>query len=65
MKRHTLPGILLGISLMSGSSLAHIEQSEPIQSLRESYFALLGITFAPIGGMVKGRIEWNDALFTI
>ena len=65
MKRHTLLGILLGISLMSGSSLAHIQQSEPIQSLRQSCFALLGMTFAPMGGMVKTRIEWNDALFTI
>ena len=64
MKRHTLLGILLGISLMSGSSLAHIEQSEPLQSLRQSYFALLGMTFAPMGDMVKGKIEWNDVLFT-
>ena len=64
MKRHTLLGTLLGISLMSGSSLAHIEQSEPLQSLRQSYFALLGMTFAPMGDMVKGKIEWNDALFT-
>ena len=64
MKRHTLLGTLLGISLISGSSLAHIEQSEPLQSLRQSYFALLGMTFAPMGDMVKGKIEWNDGLFT-
>lgn len=43
MKRHMLLGTLLGISLMPGSSLAHIEQSEPLQSLRQSYFALLGM----------------------
>ena len=35
-----------------------------MQSLRQSYFALLGMTFAPMGDMVKGKIEWNDALFT-
>ena len=64
MKRHTLLGTLLGVSLMSGSSLAHIEQSEPRQSLRQSYFALLGMTMTPMGNMVKGKIEWNDALFT-
>ena len=63
MKRHSLLGSLLGISLISGSSLAHIEQSEPLQSLRQSYFALLGMTFAPMGDMVKGKIEWDDALF--
>jgi len=64
MKRHTLISTILGISLMSGSSLAHIEKSEPLQSLRQSYFALLGMTFGPMGDMVKGKIEWNDALFT-
>ena len=63
MKRHTLLGTLLGISLMAGSSLAHIEKSEPLQSLRQSYFALLGMTFAPMGDMVKCKIEWNDTLF--
>ena len=55
---------LLGMSLMSASTWAHIEQSEPLQSLRQSYFALLGMTFSPMGDMVKGKIEWNDALFT-
>ena len=64
MKRHTLLGTILGISLMSGSSLAHIEKSEPLQSLRQSYFALLGMTFGPMGDMVKGKIEWNANLFT-
>ena len=63
MKRHTLLGTLLGISLVSGSSLAHIEQSEPLQSLRQSYFALLGMTFAPMGDMVKGKVVWDVALF--
>ena len=59
-----LVSTLLGMSLMSASTWAHIEQSEPLQSLRQSYFALLGMTFAPMGDMVKGKIEWNDVLFT-
>ena len=59
-----LVSTLLGMSLMSASTWAHIEQSEPLQSLRQSYFALLGMTFSPMGDMVKGKIEWNDALFT-
>ena len=40
-------------------ALAHIERSEPLQSLRQSYFALVGMTFGPMGDMVKGKIEWN------
>ena len=59
-----LVSTLLGMSLMSASTWAHIEQSEPLQSLRQSYFALLGMTFSPMGDMVKGKIEWNDTLFT-
>ena len=59
-----LVSTLLGMSLISASTWAHIEQSEPLQSLRQSYFALLGMTFSPMGDMVKGKIEWNDALFT-
>ena len=59
-----LVSTLLGMSLISASTWAHIEQSEPLQSLRQSYFALLGMTFSPMGDMVKGKIEWNDTLFT-
>ena len=45
-------------------SLAHIEKSEPLQSLRQSYFALVGMTFGPMADMVKGNIPWDDATFT-
>ena len=64
MMKKTLLGTLLGMSLVSASASAHIEQSEPLQSLRQSYFALLGMTFAPMGDMVKGKMEWDDALFS-
>jgi cytochrome c556 len=44
-------------------ALAHIERSEPLQSLRQSYFALVVMTFGPMGDMVKGKIEWNGDQF--
>ena len=44
-------------------AIAHIERSEPLQSLRQSYFALVGMTFGPMGDMVKGKIEWNGDQF--
>ena len=65
MKKQTLLGTLLGLSLLSSATVAHIEQSEPLQSLRQSYFALLGMTFGPMGDMVKGKIDWDNALFTM
>ena len=42
---------------------AHIERTEPLQSLRQSFFAIVGMTFGPMGDMVKGEIEWNDEQF--
>ncbi len=42
---------------------AHIERTEPLQSLRQSFFAIVGMTFGPMSDMVKGEIEWNDAQF--
>ena len=50
-------------ALLAVPSLAHIERSEPIQSLRQSYFALVGMTFGPMADMVKGKIDWDDATF--
>ena len=63
MKKLTLTSALSGLIWLSLPSMAHIEQSEPFQSLRQSYFALLGMTFAPMGDMVKGKIEWDDDRF--
>ncbi len=63
MKKLSLTGLLVSLIWLSAPSTAHIEQSEPFQSLRQSYFALLGMTFAPMGDMVKGKIEWDDARF--
>lgn len=42
---------------------AHIERTEPLQSLRQSFFAIVGMTFGSMSDMVKGEIEWNDAQF--
>ena len=64
MKKLTLTSALSGLIWLSLPSMAHIEQSEPYQSLRQSYFALLGMTFAPMGDMVKGKIEWDDDRFS-
>ncbi len=51
------------IAAVTLPAVGHIEKSEPIQSLRQSYFALLGMTFGPMADMVKGDIAWDDATF--
>ena len=63
MKKLSLTSTLACLIWLSAPSMAHIEQTEPFQSLRQSYFALLGMTFAPMGDMVKGKLEWDDARF--
>lgn len=63
MTKQTMAGIALAVTLLSGPSVAHIEQSEPLHSMRQSYFALLGMTIAPMGDMVKGKIEWDASRF--
>ncbi len=40
---------------------AHLNDKEPMQSYRQSYFTLLAMNFGPIGAMVKGEMPWDDA----
>ena len=42
---------------------AHIERTEPLQSLRQSFFAIVGMTFGPMSDMVKGEIEWKKSKY--
>ena len=40
---------------------AHLNDKEPMQSYRQSYFTLVAMNFGPIGAMVKGEMPWDDA----
>ncbi|PLW67295.1 c-type cytochrome [Pseudohalioglobus lutimaris] len=40
---------------------AHLNDKEPMQSYRQSYFTLVAMNFGPIGSMVKGEMPWDDA----
>lgn len=45
---------------ISPLALSHLDEDEFHQSYRQSYFALLGANFGPIGAMVKGEMPWNQ-----
>lgn len=45
---------------MSPLALSHLDEDQFHQSYRQSYFALLGANFGPIGAMVKGEMPWNQ-----
>ena len=64
MTNKSLVAMLALLVSLSSAVSAHIEKTEPLQSLRQSYFALLGMTFAPMGDMVKGKIEWDATRFS-
>ncbi len=64
MTAKSLVALLALLVSLSSAVSAHIEKTEPLQSLRQSYFALLGMTFAPMGDMVKGKIEWDATRFS-
>ena len=63
MSRSRFSLVVLLSAALSLPAIAHIERSEPLQSLRQSYFAIVGMTFGPMGDMVKGDIEWNGEQF--
>lgn len=41
---------------------AHMDEKEPLQSYRQSYFALLAANFGPLGAMAQGDMPWNDEM---
>lgn len=64
MNKFTKVGATIALaSALAVPAIAHIEKAEPMQSLRQSYFALLGMTFGPMGEMMKGNIPWDTEKF--
>ncbi|MBN7798149.1 c-type cytochrome [Parahaliea mediterranea] len=64
--RNSLRRTLLAAAGLSGIALAplalsHFDDKEPMQSYRQSYFALVASNFGPMGAMVKGDMPWDDA----
>ena len=41
-------------------ALSHLNDEEPMQSYRQSYFTLLAMNFGPMAAMVKGEMPWDD-----
>ncbi len=64
--RKTLASIAAAVGLATSIQvLAHLDDKEPMQSYRQSYFTLLAMNFGPIGAMVKGEMPWDDAKLTV
>ncbi len=64
MKR-SLRNVTLGLAAATAlaaslQAMAHLNDKEPMQSYRQSYFTLVAMNFGPIGSMLKGEIPWDD-----
>lgn len=60
--RKTLISVTMAAGIFaSWQASAHFDDKEPLQSYRQSYFAMLAMNFGPIGAMVKGEMPWNEA----
>lgn len=61
VRRALVTTAALGAAAMVPFALAHFDDSQPTQSYRQSYFALVASNFGPMGAMVKGEMPWDDA----
>lgn len=56
---------LLSVTVIAGLTfspfvISHYDDKAPIQSYRQSWFAMLGTNFGPMVSMLKGEMPWND-----
>lgn len=58
--RHKALAIVATTTLVSPLALSHLNDKEPQQSYRQSYFAMVAMNFGPIAETMKGNIPWND-----
>ncbi|GHD28582.1 c-type cytochrome [Halioglobus pacificus] len=48
---------------ISPLALSHFDDKEPMQSYRQSIFALMAMNFGPMGAMLKGEMPWDAEQF--
>ncbi|NND68324.1 MAG: cytochrome c [Halioglobus sp.] len=51
--------LVLGLAF-SGTAWSHLDEDQPLQSYRQSWFALIGFTVNPLFSMLKGETPWDE-----
>lgn len=59
-KQHCRVAILATVMASAPAVLAHSVKDEPLQSYRQSIFAVIAANFGPIAAMVKGDTDWDQ-----
>lgn len=63
MKKNTLRLALAMLCLTATpAALSHLVKEQPMQSYRQSYYAMIGMNFGIIYRMVKGDVPWNEEI---
>lgn len=58
--KRTLAAAAVAATLVAAPLVsARLDPDEPLQSYRQSYFAIVAMNFGPIADMVKGDIPWD------
>ena len=63
LKRPVITLCTLAAVALSPLAISHFDDKEPLQSYRQSYFALAAMNFGPMGAMVKGEAPWDAEKF--
>lgn len=59
-KRRCGLAIVASTLVAAPTVLANLVKDEPLQSYRQSIFAIVAMNFGPVADMVKGDIDWDQ-----
>lgn len=60
MPKHLTAALLVAGLAFTGHAWSHLDEEQPLQSYRQSWFAMIGITVNPLFSMLKGETPWNE-----
>lgn len=60
MPKHLATALLIAGLVFTGTAWPHLNEDEPLQSYRQSWFALIGVTVNPLFSMLKGETPWDE-----
>lgn len=60
MPKQLTTALLIAGLAFTGHAWSHMNEEEPLQSFRQSWFAMIGFTAGPLFSMAQGESEWNE-----
>lgn len=60
MPKYLATALLVTGLAITGTAWSHLDEEQPLQSYRQSWFAMIGITVNPLFSMLKGETPWDE-----